>query len=129
MDTVYRHWLRGRWIIGGALIIIGVFFLLMNVGIVERFPIWKFWPIILIALGINKVVQPFHRAEGFWLMAIGVWLQVSFLRLWELGFLDTWPAVLIALGIFWMWESLEKDSRKRKIAEQMHGTETFSPLS
>jgi hypothetical protein len=121
MDIASHRWFNGRWIVGGALITVGVLILMMNIGMVDRFPVWKFWPVILMIVGLNKFTQPYNRAEGFWLFSLGAWLQVSLLRLWDLGFRDTWPALLIALGIFWMWGSIERESRRRKA---IPGTQT-----
>lgn len=115
MEMSSDHSVSGRWVIGGVLISLGLLFLLMNVGIVERFHFWEFWPVVLMIIGINKFLQPYHRAEGFWMIALGVWFLVWTLNLGGLGFGDTWPAVLIALGIYWMWESFEKESRRQKI--------------
>lgn len=116
MDIASQRWSSGRWIVGGALIAVGIFLLLMNMGMIDRFPLWKFWPIILMAVGVNKLLQPFHRAEGFWMLSLGVWLQVSFLRLWGYGFPDTWPFILIALGIFVMWGAFEREAKKRSLS-------------
>ena len=120
MNISSDHSIGGRWIVGGALISVGILFLLMNVGIIERFHLWQFWPVILMVIGINKFLQPYHHAEGFWLFFLGVWLQVSILHIWDLGFRDTWPAVLVGLGIYWMWESFEKESRRRDIQSGVH---------
>lgn len=122
MEIASHRWLNGRWIIGGALIALGILFLLMNVGVIDKVPIWniwKYWPVVLIAMGVNKLFTPYNRAEGFWLLSLGVWFQVSLMHLWGFGFHDTWPGILIALGIFWMWGALERESRRKKAAEQL----------
>lgn len=38
---------------GIVLILIGVFFLLTNFGLLPWDQIWKFWPVILIAAGVG----------------------------------------------------------------------------
>ncbi len=122
MEMVSNRHSNGRWIIGGAFIIIGIVLLLMNTGMIDRFPIWKFAPLILVVLGIQKMTQPYHRAEGFWLFGLGVWLEVSLLRVFDVGFHYTWPAVLILLGIFWMWQSVERDARRKNTEAQLHSS-------
>lgn len=117
MNTTTPSRIPTPWIIGGAFILLGMLFLLMNIGVIDRFPVWKFWPLILIVLGIARMTQPYKRADGFWLLALGAWLQVSFLRLWGLGFGDTWPFLLIALGIFWMWGAVEKQAMRKQAEE------------
>lgn len=103
-----QRWLTGTWIVGGTLIGLGVLALLINFGLVESIPVWKLWPSILIALGVARILRPHGRSEGFWLVAMGIWMQISLLRIWGLGFGETWPALLIALGIFWVWSGVEK---------------------
>lgn len=121
MESVVQQKVNVRWLLGGALIALGMLILLMNVGVLERFSVWRFWPLLLIVAGIARFVQSDKKSEGFWFVALGVWLQVSLLRLWDLSFGETWPAIVIALGIFIMWESLEREARRRK-AEQALGT-------
>lgn len=117
MEMAAQRWLNGRNIIGAALIVFGAIVLLMNIGILERFPVWKFWPVILIVIGINKFVEPYKRAEGFWLIGLGIWLQWSVLRLYDYGFGDTWPVVLILFGVYQIWEAFERDARKKKFEQ------------
>jgi hypothetical protein len=114
MELTRHRWLNGRWFIGGALIVVGVALVLMNIGIIEHMRIWNFWPLIFIAVGVNKLVEPYRRSEGFWWLALGVWFLVNTLRLWDLHWRDTWPAVFIILGITWMWESTERESRRQQ---------------
>ena len=123
MEMTSHRWGSGRLFVGGLLIALGLVFLLMNLDIIERFPIWRFWPLILVAIGINKLLQPFHRSEGFWLLALGLWMQWNVLKLFGYSWGDTWPAALILLGIYWMWESFEKEARRKRY-QQPHSSVT-----
>jgi hypothetical protein len=122
MEHVSRSWSGGRWVIGGFLIALGVVFMLMNFDIIDRFPLWKFWPLILVVVGLNKLNEPYHRAEGFWLIALGLWFQWNTLRIMDYGWRDTWPVALILLGLYWMFESFEKESRRKKAQETLNAT-------
>lgn len=117
MEMTSHRWDGGRLFIGGLLIALGLVFLLMNLEVIGRFSIWRFWPLILVAIGINKLFQPFHRAEGFWLLALGIWMQWNVLDLLGYSWGDTWPAALILLGIYWMWESFEKEARRKSFRQ------------
>ena len=125
MELTSYRWGSGRWLVGGALIMLGIAFLLMNFEIIDRYPIWRFWPLILVAIGINKLNQPYHRAESFWLIGLGLWFQWNTLRLFGYTWRDTWPVALILLGLFWMFESFEKESRRRQAQNQLNSS---SPL-
>ena len=120
MEHKVQRWSGGRWLVGGALIALGVVFLLMNFDIIDRFPLWKFWPLILIVIGLNKFNEPYHRAESFWLIGLGLVFQWNMLRIMGYSWGDTWPAVLILLGLFWMFESVEKESRRKQLKETLN---------
>jgi hypothetical protein len=118
MQSLTDRAFSGRWLIGGALISLGIMLVLMNIGVVDRVPIWKYWPVIFIVIGLNKMLQPYNRAEGFWWVAFGLWFLVNTLEVWGLTWGDTWPAMLIILGVTWMWQSFERETLKRKRSEQ-----------
>ncbi len=120
MEHKVQRWSGGRWLVGGGLIALGVVFLLMNFDIIDRFPLWKFWPLILIVIGLNKFNEPYHRAESFWLIGLGLVFQWNMLRIMGYSWGDTWPAVLILLGLFWMFESVEKESRRKQLKETLN---------
>lgn len=51
---------QGRWVGGVILILIGSVFLLANLDLIDRdtlHQLWKFWPLILILLGIRMLVR------------------------------------------------------------------------
>lgn len=92
----------GGAIIGLAMIGIGGLFLLRNMGIFYFDNIWSFWPVILIALGLSKLVAGggnYNLIPGAVLTTIG-----SLLLLRNFGYLHgsiggyIWPAILIAVG-------------------------------
>jgi len=82
---------------------LGVLFLLRNLHIVEVYNWWLFWPVILIAIGVTKLVDSPRRNDqwsGGILLAIGgVFLanNLGYLswRIWEF-----WPVILIVVGVF-----------------------------
>jgi hypothetical protein len=117
MELTTNRYFSRRFLIGGILILGGVLLFLMNIGIIARFPIWKFFPLLIIAGGISRLVVPYERAQGFWFLILGIWLQVSMLRLGGLTFGETWPAVLVAFGIFLIWQAAERDARRRRAEE------------
>ncbi len=115
MELAPQRYFSRRYLVGGILVLAGVLLLLMNIGIIAHFSLWKFFPLLIIAGGISRLLEPYRRAEGFWLLALGLWLQASILQVGGLTFGDTWPAVLVAFGIFLIWQSAEHDARRRRI--------------
>lgn len=113
MELSQQRSFGSRWIIGGALILLGGALFLMNIGVIEQVRIWNYWPLIFVVIGAHKLTQPYRRSQGFWWIALGAWFLVNTLRLWDLRWRDTWPAILVILGITWMWDAFEREKRRR----------------
>lgn len=81
---------------------IGVLFLLNNLNIVYVRDWWRFWPVILIAIGFTKLVDSPHANErigGVVMLVVGgIFLATNLglvsWRVWQL-----WPLILIGVGI------------------------------
>lgn len=104
-----------RVMIGVALVVLGVLLVAANFGFLGDFSIWRYWPGAILAIGLYKLANSEshkERLSGFWFVFIGCWLLVSTLHWFDLGFRDTWPAVIIAAGISSVWSAIH-DSKKR----------------
>jgi predicted membrane protein len=86
---------------------VGVLFLLGNLGLVETRSIHRFWPLILILIGVQKLLQRDdrrgHGGAYFWI-GIGSWFLLT--SVFHLHFWSIWPLVLIAVGGRMLWRSL-----------------------
>jgi predicted membrane protein len=94
-----------------ALIVIGVgaLFLLNNLNIVYVHDWWRFWPVILIAGGLAKLVDsPFDagRNNGIVLVAVGGLFLLNTLGFIHLTWADFWPLILIGAGLLMLWSRL-----------------------
>jgi len=101
---------------GMVLITLGVLFTLNNVGYIDISSLWRFWPLILIALGITRMIQPEvqrRRSSGVWLVMIGSWLLIGSLGLFGLGYGSAWPLLIVAVGAGMIWESLSRQERAK----------------
>lgn len=58
----------------------------------------RWWPMILVMMGVPKLLRPATMWSGLWLITVGAWLQIAHLRLWGLTYRTSWPLLLIALG-------------------------------
>ncbi|HUI75664.1 MAG TPA: DUF5668 domain-containing protein [Candidatus Acidoferrum sp.] len=96
---------RAIW--GGLLIVVGTLILLDHFGIVYADKFWKFWPLIVVFIGLRKMFSCGQRAWGAFVMFLGVLLQLDQLGIAHFHWGDIWPAVLIAAGIFMIWGSFE----------------------
>ena len=99
-------------IFGLIVIAVGVLFLLDNFG----FPVgwvWGYWPVILIAIGLAKLVDSRDtsgRTGGAIIMLVGVVMiadkiHLPFLR--DKNLWDLWPLAIIVFGFMLLWGALE----------------------
>ncbi|PYT99650.1 MAG: hypothetical protein DMG38_10865 [Acidobacteria bacterium] len=97
---------RGGMLIGAIVALVGLAFLLDNLGIIAIGKLWQFWPMALVIVGgLNFTSR--HRAWGTFLILAGVVLQLNEWGKIHLGWAQFWPLLLIALGLFIFWGSLE----------------------
>jgi predicted membrane protein len=99
-------------IFGLAIVAIGVLFLLDNFGVPVG-NVWGYWPVILIAVGLAKIVDSKDtsaRTGGAIVLLVGVIfmadkIHLPFLR--DRNLWDLWPLALIAFGFITLWGALE----------------------
>ena len=86
---------------GIAIIAVGVILFLDNLGFDFRVNLFDFWPLILVAIGLNQLVQP-HEARqpisGIVFLFLGLYFLLdNFIYIpFDLG--DLWPIILIVIG-------------------------------
>jgi hypothetical protein len=116
--------LGSQLLVGSLLILAGLALLLENQDVIDVGPIWRYWPLLVVGFGIAKLFRADTREEqgsGLWIFIIGLWFLVSVLRLWDLSFHETWPAVFIAFGVSMLWKSLPPMSSHDTEEGNAHG--------
>jgi len=90
-----------------VLIAIGAIFFLSNLHIIYLQDIWRFWPLILIAVGLAKLVDAADGgnivAGGLLLAAGGLFLANNFGYLY-LTWQTFWPLILIGVGLLMLFD-------------------------
>jgi hypothetical protein len=97
----------GPIIPGIILVALGALFLLNNLHIIQVREFFRYWPVILIALGLARLLdsgQAGPRPDGLILIVAGAALLAVNLRFLALQYRDLWPLLLIALGIWMLWQ-------------------------
>ncbi|PYT73577.1 MAG: hypothetical protein DMG39_06175 [Acidobacteria bacterium] len=97
---------RGGIVAGGILVLIGLAFLLDNLGIISISYLWRFWPMLVILAGVLNFLYR-HRPWGTLLMLAGIVFQLNQLGITHFGWAQFWPMILIGLGLLVLWGSLE----------------------
>jgi hypothetical protein len=90
-----------------VLIGIGALFLLNNLHIIYARDIFRYWPALLIAFGVVKLVDSTDsggRAAGAILVGVGGVFMARSLGYLDVGIGDLWPLILIGLGLMMLFE-------------------------
>lgn len=97
----YRHRQAGL-VPAIVLISVGAIFLLNNLHIFYFQDVWRYWPTILIAIGLVKLVDSQNqsgRTSGAILLVLGAIFLVPNLGFWDVSIGQLWPLFLIGLGV------------------------------
>jgi uncharacterized BrkB/YihY/UPF0761 family membrane protein len=102
----------GGIIFGMMLILLGILLILQNAGLVPSTPrgFWwlTLWGLLFISLGLVKLFTsgPSHRREGFGQLFVGAWLLLNQFQV--LRYRDSWPILLVGIGIGIIWSALDR---------------------
>ena len=111
-------------LIGGLIVAAGLVLLLDNLGIVRVYDIWRFWPVILIIVGVSKAIEsrsPGGQVWGGFIAVIGLIFLVDNLhiRIFDFEVNDIiWPLGIIGFGIFMLIRAMD---RKRIMDQTVAG--------
>ena len=112
----------GGMVVGGLIVLIGLMILLDNMGIVRIHDVWRYWPVLLIVVGVAKVVESRAPAGYIWggvITLAGALLLLDNLDILVFDFNLIWPLLLIAFGLSMLLRSIE---RKKYLASATSGT-------
>jgi hypothetical protein len=92
---------RGGLGIGVVLVLLGMLFLFARLGIYELGDFWEWWPLVPIVYGVFRAAS-WHSAEevgsGVTAIFLGGWFLVATHGWRGLGWSDSWPLALVAVG-------------------------------
>ncbi len=97
---------------GVALVVLGALILVDRLAIFDL--TLNNWPIVIIALGLVKLIDPScsrrvgrSRRPGAWLLFIGGWGIVSELHLLGWEYRTSWPLLVVGAGLMLVWRWYE----------------------
>jgi uncharacterized membrane protein (UPF0136 family) len=93
-------------VVGLTILGLGIILLFDQTGFFGWRTSWSIWPFLIIALGLARFAQlrPDGSRDGGWLLFAGGLLLLNETRM--LRFRDSWPLILVALGVLKMWMAL-----------------------
>lgn len=98
-----------RLVIGIAVILVGVLFTLDNLGLIRARDFLRYWPVIVMAVGVARLAQSQDRSgvgAGLVWLAVGAWLLLESLDLLNVSFSRVWPLLLVLAGGYIAWQAL-----------------------
>lgn len=98
MSDRTKHHLS-RIVLGLGILTLGVLFTLSNLGLIFFEDYWQYWPVILIAFGLAKILEPGGRMFGLVLGIVGSLLLLERLGKITWDVWDLWPIVLVLIGL------------------------------
>ena len=124
--------MRGRTFIGILFVILGTLFLLDKLEIIKFATLVSmYWPVILIAIGVNQLYSKGHSSKSaIILIFIGGFFQLKILGLLpsDIG-KYLWPTILIVIGLFIIFERpKKKDNLEEYIDDIIDHFVVFSGL-
>jgi len=118
-----RHSPIGGVIIGTAILLVGVLFLLQNFGIVHVRNLWEYWPVWMIAWGIAGATGAGNASGRVWgglIATAGALLLLNNLHIISTNVWGIlWPLMLIVVGL----QVLYRNARRRRWRDD----DNFSP--
>jgi predicted membrane protein len=114
--------MRRGWLPGGLLILMGTIVLLDHMNVIHGARLWKYWPVLLVLVGISKLVNEGKRVGGVLLILVGGFFLAEHLGYTTLTWDSLWPLILIAAGITMIWGRF--DVRGMRPATQGDGRDT-----
>jgi hypothetical protein len=100
---------NGAIVAGTILVALGGLFLLDNYGILEAGDVFRYWPLILIGLGLTRLLSPGRRDEyvgGVVLLFLGSVFLLRALNLPWFRLHTVWPLLLVVLGVSLIFKAL-----------------------
>ncbi|PYQ13596.1 MAG: hypothetical protein DMH00_03740 [Acidobacteria bacterium] len=106
MEVETRSRNASRLFAGLVIATLGLVALLDNFGILQIGNVWRFWPLVLVAIGLAKLLGPRGSRGlfgGIFILIIGMWLLLENLGVWHHGLRELWPVVVVLIGVRLIW--------------------------
>jgi predicted membrane protein len=130
MELSGRRSIAPQFVMGIVIIVVGVLFTLDNLGFIEAEAYLRYWPVILIAVGLMKLWAGGRGASfpGLLFAFVGVWLLLQSMAIVTISLWSLWPVLLILAGGSMIWRGVYGPACQRRVADA-DGHSTISALA
>jgi predicted membrane protein len=118
-------------VIGAIVCLVGVLLLMDHLGIIKVDHLWRFWPVILMAVGAAHVAEPGRRQWGVVVLLVGTVFLLNNLNILRFDWSELWPVAIIVVGGMMIWNSVLGQRRRGDIpdsASTMNAHAIFSGI-
>ncbi|HMI51623.1 MAG TPA: DUF5668 domain-containing protein [Candidatus Saccharimonadales bacterium] len=98
---------RGGLIGGLVIVIVGFALLLDHMGVLNIDHFYRFWPCILIVVGIANLSHRSGWVKGALLILFGAVLQLDQLNIVHFRWSELWPLLVIGAGLSIIWRTMQ----------------------
>ena len=118
MNTMPRSSFRvtPQIILGLLIVAFGVILTLDNLDYVEAGDILRYWPLLLVAFGLARVIGTdctSGRLSGGLMVVIGLWLMADEIFILSVDFERWWPIILVAIGGLIVFRAMRGGGERR----------------
>jgi predicted membrane protein len=104
-------------VVGALVCLVGVLLLLDHLNIISVDHLWRFWPVIVMAVGAAHMAEPGRRQWGAIVLVVGTLFLLSSLNILRVNWTELWPLAIIIAGGMMIWNSLQAQRRRTDIPE------------
>lgn len=101
-----------KLIVGVALAAAGVLLTAGNLGYIDASDYLRFWPVVVLAIGVIKFTDRGSHDLGIVLLIGGAWVLLFNLGVIAFTFFDLWPLILIAIGVGFVRRALRREDEE-----------------
>src|SRR5258708_37755141 len=96
---------------GGLVVVAGLLMLLDNLNIIRIHDFWRYWPIIVVIIGVGKVLEarsPMGYVWGGMIALVGAFILLDNLDVVPFNFDLLWPIFIIGFGIIVLLRAIDR---------------------
>ena len=110
----------GKHLFSGFLfVVLGVVFLLGNMGYLDVEQALRFWPLILIGFGVVRLVEArddYAQSGGMFWIVVGLLFLLGSFGIIRMAIRDLWPVLLIGIGVLMLWRAMLNKRERENLA-------------